>query len=453
MGTHLDVAAEQSSFIRHDGLDDNSRLTSKTVHALLITKCEGKALSLVSLAPRRHGFEAWRVLKEEYEGIGGHLTEVLFRGILNPRARWQKMHREGRDLGDMLASWEKDVAQYRIAAGTDLQQAVQVAIVMAHAPAADRDLLQAVPLANRETYQALRAYMREWTLAQRTYGGHGRHTTPDTSALMDIGQVKGTKGKGKKGKKGKGKEKGKGKRDNGEVKEKRSLFCWRVWVCGKWGHKKNPVQEAEGKPLAAEAQAAVRAPSGRNARILFESGADEHVCPTDLASAAPLGVVQGQHALRCTRTRDRSSWHENCVHEARTRRSERGSRNQRHKCEITDPCDAHGLMPLQELGVRTEVPKIQWPRRTRKGRCCRRFRLVCSVHRTGIFSISNDGGQRAGSKLDSASAVAEQGCADRNRLWTLTCLAVKTDFLQTPLRLITHKFLCWGLAETNLLAS
>ena len=87
MGTHLDVAAEQSSFIRHDGLDDNSLLISKTVSALLITKCEGKALSLVSLVSRRHGFEAWRVLKEEYEGKGGNRTAVLLRGILNPRAR------------------------------------------------------------------------------------------------------------------------------------------------------------------------------------------------------------------------------------------------------------------------------------------------------------------------------------------------------------------------------
>ena len=60
MVTHLDVAAEQSSFVRHDGLDDNSLLISNTVHALLITKCEGKALSLISLVPRRHGFEAWR---------------------------------------------------------------------------------------------------------------------------------------------------------------------------------------------------------------------------------------------------------------------------------------------------------------------------------------------------------------------------------------------------------
>ena len=37
------------------------------------------------------------------------------------------MYSEGRDLGDMLASWEKDVAQNRIAASADLQQAVQVA--------------------------------------------------------------------------------------------------------------------------------------------------------------------------------------------------------------------------------------------------------------------------------------------------------------------------------------
>ena len=58
----------------------------------------------------------------------------------------------------------------------------------------------------------------QWTLEQRTYDDLGRQTTPDTSAPMDIGQVKGTKGKGKRGTKGKGKEKGKGKKDNNESK-------------------------------------------------------------------------------------------------------------------------------------------------------------------------------------------------------------------------------------------
>ena len=44
LGARLDVAAEQISFITHDGLDANSVTMSKTVHALLITKCKGKAL-------------------------------------------------------------------------------------------------------------------------------------------------------------------------------------------------------------------------------------------------------------------------------------------------------------------------------------------------------------------------------------------------------------------------
>ena len=37
---------------------------------------------------------------------------------------------------------------------------------------------------------------------------------------------------------------------------------------------------------------AVSASSGRNARILVDSGADEHVCPTDFASATPLGPTK-----------------------------------------------------------------------------------------------------------------------------------------------------------------
>ena len=153
------VAAEKTSIITHDGLDENSITISTTVHALLITKCEGKALSLVSLVPRRFGLEAWRVLKEEYEGKGGNRTAALLRVILNPRARWAKIHSEGRDLGDTLASWERDVAQYRTGAGADLQQAIQVATAMEHAPPAHRDFLEVVPLANRESYQALHAYV------------------------------------------------------------------------------------------------------------------------------------------------------------------------------------------------------------------------------------------------------------------------------------------------------
>ena len=56
MRARLDVAAEQTSFITHDGLDTNSVTISKTVHVL------------VSLVPRRFGLAAWRVFKEGCEG-------------------------------------------------------------------------------------------------------------------------------------------------------------------------------------------------------------------------------------------------------------------------------------------------------------------------------------------------------------------------------------------------
>ena len=87
MGAHLDVAAGQTSFIKLGGPDANSVTPCRTVHALLITKCEGKALSLGSLIPQRFGMEAWRVLKEKYEGKGGNRTAALLRGFFNPRAR------------------------------------------------------------------------------------------------------------------------------------------------------------------------------------------------------------------------------------------------------------------------------------------------------------------------------------------------------------------------------
>ena len=64
MGAHLDVAAEQTSFIKHDGLDANSLTMNRTVHSSLISRCEGKALSLVSLVLRRFRLEVWRVPKE-----------------------------------------------------------------------------------------------------------------------------------------------------------------------------------------------------------------------------------------------------------------------------------------------------------------------------------------------------------------------------------------------------
>ena len=59
---------------------------------------------------------------------------------------------------------------------------------MEHTPTAYRDLLKVVPLVIRESYQALRAHVRGWTLAQRTYDDLGRHTTPTRHRRWILGK-------------------------------------------------------------------------------------------------------------------------------------------------------------------------------------------------------------------------------------------------------------------------
>ena len=338
VGNYLEAAEAETDFISNGRMTEEPLAASTTLYALLVTKTDGKALSLVTLVPRRHGLEAWRVLKGEYEGRGGNRVAALLRGVLNPKARWEKMHVEGKDIFDMLTAWEKDVAQYRMASGSELQQEVQVATVLEHAPATYRDVLKIVPMGARQTYPALRAYLREWCLSQRGYDDLGMKT----GSPMDVGQVKG------KGKKGKGdKDKGKGKGDKGKTKKgggkhdatkpaADQYFAGECGYCGRWGHKradcKKRARDTAGKPgggqtaaVAADeetssfttsstrqvttsyveeqadadislwifAVASVGDRARDPARILVDSGADEHVCPWDYAGGAVTGPALG----------------------------------------------------------------------------------------------------------------------------------------------------------------
>ena len=70
--------------------------------------------------------EAWRFLKEDYECKGGIRTAALLRGILDHVPDGRRCTARDATLVTCSGSWGKDVAQYRIAAGADLQQVVQV---------------------------------------------------------------------------------------------------------------------------------------------------------------------------------------------------------------------------------------------------------------------------------------------------------------------------------------
>ena len=94
------------------------------------------------------------------------------------------------------------------------------------------------------------------------------------------------------------------------------------------------------------------ASSGRNARILVDRGADEHVCPTDFASATLLGPTKGSilydaqvHVIEAHGTRT--------VHMRLGPEGQSGCRIQRQKREITDP--QHGEVGQTRLQVRDRL--------------------------------------------------------------------------------------------------
>ena len=79
MSDYMDDAELQVHSIDNDLLTTQEALNcSKALYALLIAKCEGKALGIVTLVQRRHGLEAWRLLKAEYEGRQGSRVAAMF---------------------------------------------------------------------------------------------------------------------------------------------------------------------------------------------------------------------------------------------------------------------------------------------------------------------------------------------------------------------------------------
>ena len=136
-----------------------------------------------------------------------------------------------------------------------------------------------------------------------------------------LGKCKARRKRERRAREGSTKRKAKGTQDNSEPKRNRwtydAYLAGECGYCGKWRHKKAQCWKQKknqgSKPPAATVQAvvsvnqvyscggsedsfkifAVSAPIGRNARILVDSGAHEHVCPTNFASATRLGPTKG----------------------------------------------------------------------------------------------------------------------------------------------------------------
>eukprot|EP00959_Pyramimonas_sp_CCMP1952_P086490 1809154-Pyramimonas_sp.AAC.1 len=78
---------------------------------MLITKTQGKAPAMVTLAGRHEGFVAWRAIKNEYEPGVGNRFAAMRSGLLNTSWGDQK------PFADQLVDWNNDVARNAGGAG------------------------------------------------------------------------------------------------------------------------------------------------------------------------------------------------------------------------------------------------------------------------------------------------------------------------------------------------
>ena len=221
----MSTAAMHGTEVSLQGVEQLVTETARALFSLLVAKCEGKAFGIVQLCPKGNGLEAWRRLKDEYEGRSGNRLAAMLRGILNPRERWNKDSDVNKEFLESLNDWEILIGEYRAASGENVSDRVLVATILEHAPARYQDILRAIPAQQKENYPALRRWIKDYCVSSRIYGESGIAGGPGP---MDVGQIKGDKsGNGKKGKGKDGKSngkhvKGKAKSEKGSGNEKSS---------------------------------------------------------------------------------------------------------------------------------------------------------------------------------------------------------------------------------------
>ena len=186
----LGVAEAQTAPISMVGASLEAIRLGKIIYAVLLTKTEGKAFSIVHLTPRGAGAEAWRLLHVEYAGSTGARLVNMVRELVCPKDQLMADVSAGKDFLLSLIEWDIKVAAYEVASGDKISEAVRVATIMDHAPDAVKSMLRLSPLEQRRSVDASKLWIRE-----------SRYATPGLfqgSMPVQVGAVSDC-GKGKKG--------------------------------------------------------------------------------------------------------------------------------------------------------------------------------------------------------------------------------------------------------------
>ena len=126
----LEVAETQTASISMVEAAPEAIRVGKIVYAVLLTKNEEKAFSIVHLTSRGAGAAVWRLLHAEYAGSSGARLGTIVRDVVCPREQWLANASADKDF---LTEWEIKIAAYEVASGDNTSDAVRVATIMDHA--------------------------------------------------------------------------------------------------------------------------------------------------------------------------------------------------------------------------------------------------------------------------------------------------------------------------------
>jgi len=122
----IDAAIDSTSAIMDSALSPIARAVGDNLYLWLSQRMKGKALQIFSITKDNNGWEALRCMYAEYRptaNAAGHMQIVT---IITPKW-WLEPPRVWRPFYDVLADWEKVIADYELATAETISNALKCA--------------------------------------------------------------------------------------------------------------------------------------------------------------------------------------------------------------------------------------------------------------------------------------------------------------------------------------
>ena len=169
--------------IVHSDLSEETVRRSEQLFHILVMMVKGRALEIlksVSLMGNMNGYAAFRLIWRHYEPESANRSMGLLYGVLNPR--FSANHETW--LDDLMR-WESDTDRYHAMSTEKLPEAILVAILIQHAPAAIRQHLQLNAASLAHDYQRARAAVETFLVSTRSWSAAGASSS-DGMAPMEV---------------------------------------------------------------------------------------------------------------------------------------------------------------------------------------------------------------------------------------------------------------------------